>query len=554
MKKYFKFIFILPVLIMASCSEEFVTIPVQDASTSGNFFKSEVDVRAATAALYGSPWFQFNDKFNWAAGEELAGNLYHTWDQEGQFFYYSYNAGNAHIRSGWLSLYRVVAIASSIINDMPVFATAIPQDVQDRAIAEAKFARAVAYFILTEFWGEVPIVENVTAKVVNNEVSNPKNTKESIYEFIKRDLEFAASKLPLTDTPGRATQWSAKGYLAKTYLTMAQYYSKKDATKATEFFNKSKTIAADVIDNSGLKLMENYSDLFLMENNNNPESLFAIQFMQGSYSIGNSLQANFARSSLITGNTEAWGGGKCMTYDFLQDVNPNDKRKSAIYMDLGDVYPDINKANGGYKYFIVNRDPSDPNKVLEGASPTLNHLKKYVVGSAQDHPGKVSTGQATAINQYMLRLADVYLVYVEAAIGLGDNTSDGKALGYLNTIRNRAGLPAKTSVTFRELLKERRVEFGMESMYWYDIKRFFYRDQTAAVDMLSNQKREYVFDRDQSSTAADENTKAGYVLRIAGNNGVVPFNPAIINVPIPASEVVLDPMLAPDVPAVDYNF
>lgn len=63
MKKYFKFIFILPVLIMASCSEEFVTIPVQDASTSGNFFKSEVDVRAATAALYG--WsLGFNSMIN----------------------------------------------------------------------------------------------------------------------------------------------------------------------------------------------------------------------------------------------------------------------------------------------------------------------------------------------------------------------------------------------------------------------------------------------------------------------------------------------------------
>ena len=47
---------------------------------------------------------------------------------------------------------------------------------------------------------------------------------------------------------------------------------------------------------------------------------------------------------------------------------------------------------------------------------------------------------------------------------------------------------------------------------------------------------------------------ADHLLRIAGDNGVVLFNPKNINVPIPASEVVLDPMLHEDIPAVDYIF
>jgi hypothetical protein len=86
--KKLKYIYILLMMVMvSSCGEDFVTIPVQDRPTIANYYKSAVDVRAATASLYGVPWFEFNDKFFWTAGEELSGNLYHTWDQEGRFFF-----------------------------------------------------------------------------------------------------------------------------------------------------------------------------------------------------------------------------------------------------------------------------------------------------------------------------------------------------------------------------------------------------------------------------------------------------------------------------------
>src|SRR5690606_22299151 len=134
--------------------------------------------------------------------------------------------------------------------------------------------------------------------------------------------------LPIADEPGRVTKWSAAGMLAKLYATMAQ--NLKDP-KSADYFGEAKKYAGDVIANSGLTLMPNYPDLFKIQNNNNSESLFAFQWMEGSYALGNSRQANWARSSLITGNSEAWGGGKCVSYDFLQDVEKNDKRQPAIY-------------------------------------------------------------------------------------------------------------------------------------------------------------------------------------------------------------------------------
>ena len=105
--------------IASSCQKEFLEIEPVDRLTADGFFKSEAEIKAATAALYGYPWFDYNDKFAWCAGDAMAGDLLHTWDQEGQFFLFSFNSGNAHLSTGWKGLFRVVSYANSIINDMP---------------------------------------------------------------------------------------------------------------------------------------------------------------------------------------------------------------------------------------------------------------------------------------------------------------------------------------------------------------------------------------------------------------------------------------------------
>ncbi len=552
MKNIFKYL-ILPTFLLLSlgaCSDEFLEIEPADRLTADNFFKSEGEIKAATAALYGFPWFDFNDKFAWCAGDCMSGDLYHTWDQEGQFFYFSFNSGNAHLSSGWKGLYRVVSYSNSIINDMPRSAQGnVPEAVINEALGEARFIRAMAYYLLAEYWGDVPIVENSTQIVTSNDFFLPKNTRKSVQEFIRRDLEFAAQNLPASDSPGRVTRWSALGLLAKLHLTMASDLSDPNSGQN---FDLAKQFAAEVINNSGLSLMSNYEQIFQYDYNNNEESLFALQWMEGSYALGNSRQANWARSSLITGNTEAWGGGKTVTYDFLQQVEGGDRRQPAIYMSHGDYYPELRKEDGGYTYYIVHRDPTDPNTILENASPLLNNLKKYVIGSNSDTGGGVSTGQATRINQILLRLSDVYMVYVEAALGASANTSDPLALQYFNTIRGRAGLPSKSSLTFMDILKERRVEFALESINWFDIKRYYYRDPAGAVNYLNNMNREISYLRDTGPNAADENSLDGYTI----NEPTTPItiNEAQMWMPIPSAEVVANPLLGPDQPAEEYTF
>jgi starch-binding outer membrane protein, SusD/RagB family len=554
MKKSFLFktLMVAGLFTFASCGEDFVSIPLQDSSDLASFYKSDAEVLGAAERLYGSAWFTFNDKFWWCAGDVMPGNMKHTWSDEGQFFNFSYTPINTVNRQGWQGLYSVVTSSNALINDIATFAQpAVSQNAKNIATAEAKFMRAMAYYFLSEYWDEVPIIENAAKLLSEDKLGSvKKNTKASVYEFMKRDLEFAAANLPASPLkPGRITKWGAKGFLAKIALTTAQYLSATNATKANELFALAKKEADEVITQSGLQLMPDYANLFKIPFNNNQESLAAMQFMQGSYWIGNSRQAVFARSSTVTGNTEAWGGGKSMTEDFLKAQTAGDKRLREIYMSPGDKYPEINKAAGGYTYKIVNRDATGA--VLENANDGLNNAKKGIVGSTQDTDGKLTTGQASALNQYLLRLADVYLVYTEAAMGTANTTSDAKALQYLNAIRSRAGLPAKTSVTFLELLNERRTEFALEGMYWMDLKRYFYRDKAGMISMMSAQKRGFSY---RLKTGGDENKASDYELREDAGGGTRAFQETDSKLPIPESEQTFNPNLKKEVPAEDYKF
>lgn len=556
MKKIKTFIIlILVVFIGNSCGEEFLDILPEDQAVLDDYFQNEAQIQSVTGSLYSRAWFNFNDKFSWAAGDGMAGDLYNDYQDEGQLFFFTYSATNAIIFNAWASLYDVITISNTVINDMPRIASknGVSQDIINRGLGEAHFMRAAAYFFLTEFWGDIPIVENPVEKISSNDLDLPRNTQSSVYEFIRRDLVFAAENLPGTSSPGRVTMWSAKGMLAKLHTTIGQY------AKSQEDFNKAKQYALDVIDNSGLSLVQNYGDLFRIENNNNSESLFALQWSNNNWGVGNSRQAVFGRNSFITGNDECWGGGKSATYSFMLNIDANagvdehgdpakDPRAREIIMTLGEQYPEIH----GYTYNIVTADPAGGGD-LEYKAPLLNNIKKYIVGT-QDDAGVPIKNQGVPLNQYMLRLADVYLLYAEAEIGLNSSTQDVKAVDLFNAVRTRGNgsfgkLLPRTSITFENLMNERRVEFGMEGIAWYDVKRRFYRNPDDAINYLNSQNRAVTLQQ-IDDWQGDRNVWDAYELENPTTPVTITGNS--FKLPIPGDEAAINPRFAEE--PVEYVF
>ena len=508
MKKYLKYSVLSVVFLsMTACQEEFLEFVPEDQSTVGGWYRNADEIRQATAGLYGGTWWGYTDQLQWLSGDLLSGDIIYNFDQEGQYFFNSYNSTNRHLETGWRGLYDVVTNSNLIIDDMPSVAAGygVSEEVINEGLGEARFFRGATYYLLAEHWGAVPILENPAAKISAQELQLPRNTVEDVYEFARRDLAFAADNLPTSDDPGRVTSWSAKGMLAKLHVTMGHRFG--DPAE----FTTAAAYASDVINNSGLSLASSYEDLFKFENEHDPEVLWAIENVANGWGTGSSRMTRWGRSVETTGGN-AWGGGISMTINYQENVESNaegliDERRRAIYMQNGDFYDYLNVANGGYTYEIVVRD--EANEVVNGYNNGLSNLKKHVVGNDADLGGVLVTNQDSPFNIYMLRLADVYLLLAEAELGAGASISGGPGYQAYLDVRARAGLnpPADGDMTYEDLFNERRVELGLEAQTWFSIKRWYYKSPAQALNFLNNQARSLryitVLDGDQTNDIND---------------------------------------------------
>lgn len=540
MKNIVRFFFSLTLMAgLVGCS--FLNNQPQDTLTADNYYTSAKAIEQNCYSLYSAKtWSNFQMSFMWMAGDELAGDLFYTYDQEGQFYYMTFGSNNTFLTQGWTGLYRVISFANNIINDMPSAARkqGVAEEAINQGLAQARCVRALAYYLLTEYWGAVTIVED-NLNMMNTTLY--RNTQEDVYRFIVTDLEYAQSILPATQSVrGLATKWAAKGLLAKVYLTMASHLTN---AKSDEYFDKAKTYAKDVIENSGLSLYPDYSTLFDIVANNCDESLFAIQNMVGGYAMGNSRTAHWSRSTFVS--DIAWGQGKGPTLSLQESYDPADARRQWVYMTLGDYYPNINKAEGGYTYYFVRRDAAG-NK-LEDNNEVLANVKKYVLGKSADCDGGVGDQQDAGNNSYLLRLADVYLCYVEACIGKGETTSDALALEVFNRIHHdRAQLPKVTSISYDDLILERRCEFALEGINFFDIKRMFYRDEKKAVAYLNRMERHRSYYPDETiRSLTNENTWEPYITPNPSYEPIL-VTAKMLTLPIPGSEITAMPSLNED--------
>jgi hypothetical protein len=207
-------------------------------------------------------------------------------------------------------------------------------------------------------------------------------------------------------------------------------------------------------------------------------------------------------------NGDCWGGWGGPSVD-LQDAfevsaldNPSsrsdvDTRRQATMMLAGDVYDYFWTDKGGFDVLKFVYDKDNYGKGGPGGTwqcPTGAYNVKHLYGDNYDHeqalgitPQNMSNGLAT----HILRLSDVYLIYAEAVLGNAESTSDAGALAAFNAVRSRA-IPSatpKTSITFDDVWKERRLELAGEGDRWYDYVRLAYYNPTRAINEIKSQRR-----------------------------------------------------------------
>jgi len=527
---YTALIIALP-FVWTSCSD-ILDVEPNDVITKENFYKTESDFQAATGPLYNKVWFDFNDKFYYGLGDGRAANMYAPFsDYIYPFTDLTETGLTGPLVSAWGSLYNVVQQSNNVI--IGISGSPLSDAVKNKYIAEARFMRGTAYWYLASLWGDV-IISTDPRELVKNPIVN-KNPLKDVYEFSIRDLEFAAKYLPeAAGQAGRLTKYSAFGMLSRVYLSFSGVSDNPNSgTRNQEYLDLAKKAAEKVMSSGPYALMTNYEDLFMIDNNNNTESMFALQWVpNGDFGVNNTQQAYFALGSDITGDDAAWGYWTRASYNVLQEYESKDLRRRATFMGDNDHYAEINKANGGYT-------------VDHGAD--FLTVKKGVVGSTKDN-SKI-TRMNSALNTYMLRLGEVYLNYAEAALGNNASTADATAISVVNRLRTRAGLDPKTTLTYADLAHERRVELCMEGQYWYDLVRRAYYKQQEVINYVTAQNRGTItpilYDTATNTVTVDAS-------KSTSPRAIGVIDATIFTLPYPESELVQNPLLREN--AVPYQF
>ena len=497
--RIFKKVGILTLLLISTIScEDFLDRPVEDNYSIDSFYKTDEQCKEAANTLYSSPWNDFLRGL-FSIGDGLAGNYYLS--PENVYANHTTGSDNDNLSSASNALWLVIGHANTAIENIrDKSGPEVSEWAKNTYTGEAMVMKAMAYFYLVRAWGDVPIIHyNSTIIGDRTAFDLQKNKMADVYKYITLTLEKAAELLPETNEEGRIDKYAAYGLLAKVYLTA----SGVSGTRDQSMLDNAKKYAELVIDYSGRSLEPEYANLYRISTGNyNQENLITLHWysLSNFWTCRNWSEPDFV-SSNFSGTWAGWGEYSGVTVDLQNLFNDDatsttrqtrDVRRKGTMMMYGDFYPYWWQAEGGFTA-TWNEETALGGSRFECSSGAM--WVKYIHGNNEDHIAEAGYptdgGMCSSTAHHLLRLADVYLVYVEAVMGTSNSTSDSKAIEVYNQVLNRAGLPSVSSVTFDELFDQRRKELACEGDSWYDYVRLSYYNEALAEQKIKDQERGY---------------------------------------------------------------
>ncbi|WP_166332161.1 RagB/SusD family nutrient uptake outer membrane protein [Sphingobacterium chungjuense] len=349
----------------------------------------------------------------------------------------THDASNDRMEQLWKQSYDAINASNLNIKNITAMTdNQIRPNIKNRLLLEAKFLRALHYFNLVRWFGDVPLIIDPVTSLTPAQLYVSKSSEETIYTQIQNDL------LEAQDLPGyleyneldrgRATRGAAKSLLAKVYLTQELWQLARDKSK-------------EVIDEEGYGLFNTFAEVFATDRKNGVEHIFSAQFQGNSGYQGNSLASRSAPAD-IPGINGDYADALHLEGRLYQAFESTDSRRT-ITFTTGKTSP----VDGQY-YGL--------------AQPQFDkYYDESVIGN-QDQSSK---------NLPIIRFAEVLLIYAEAENELSAAPSP-EAISALNKVRARANatlyLGGDDGDSFRELIfEERRKELVYEYQRWFDLAR-----------------------------------------------------------------------------------
>ncbi|MFA6087698.1 RagB/SusD family nutrient uptake outer membrane protein [Mucilaginibacter sp.] len=459
MKKRYILIALLAFAV-SSCKKDFINLTPEDSLSPDDFFQTDAQIKQGVAAAY-VPLRDLlvNDYFT---SEMRSDNTHYqpAPTDRGTAVVYRENvsdwvntSGNDYVNAVYYHCYTGISRANIIIGRLPKAAKATAAVIAN-VDGQAKFLRAWNYFKLVRLFGGVPLYLKEVTKA--EDAFLPRATADQVYAQIVADASDAIKELlPPAKFPqsGEATKGSATMLLADVYVAQKKYAEAEALLLTLPAMNYA--------------LNANYADAFSTTNKNSKESLFEVQYLEGT-AVGTQ-PSNFiylflprtTSTALITTvatGTTGIGGWNTPTQDLISSYETGDKRLDAS----------IGVAEGTYNssyYLTISANKSIVNYTPAAGKVGVPYAKKYL------HPPYVAANN-TNDNWPIYRYSEALLLLAEAQ---NEQGKSGTALTSLNLVRARAGLAAITETNQAALraiiLHERRVELAFENKRFHDLQR-----------------------------------------------------------------------------------
>ncbi len=523
---------IVGMILTTGCVNNLLEQNPKGELSKGMFWKTEEDAVYAINGAYASirPYFSYEHFMDcmtdiaWARSAGTARNLINA----------SFNPGSNGFGELWKGLYGGINRANYVIdgvNEMLPAAKPAVVPGLERVLGEARFLRALCYFRLITMWGDVPYIEKTVYD--KSEVERLYRTPVAeIKDKILADLTYAYGKLPpriSAEESGRASRVAALAFRGKVQLYWASWNKfgwpeldgfVPDPDAATAAYTAAAADFREVINDYGLNLfrngapgepgapgkcdkLPNYFYLFTPQFETpaiNSEIIFAFAYSGPNMGQGSNLMNDIGNRS-----TENSQSILCPTMDLVNCYQ---------LVSTGDFAPELIPMNGNqpgareaensavnpasyegrdyrcratvlWDYEVMNKLVSQKN---DGTATWLYKASApYIQASAMETgyvPRKWVRDQSmgcargdTPQDYYLMRLADVFLMYAEATNFLHGPQPD--AIDLVNRVRARGGLPALGSectadaeAFFKAIEQERKVELVLEGQRYFDIRRW----------------------------------------------------------------------------------
>ncbi len=554
---------------LSSCND-FLDRPNEDNYNVGTFYETDEQCYQGVNYIYNSPWYDFQRGFI-KVGEVMSGNMYMG---SSPYLTFTVNGTDTDLINMSYSLWAVIGHSNTVYKNIGE-SSGPSEEVKNYTRGECLTWKAMAYFYLVRTFGDVPIVHDNAKEITEGTYNSKFKIKRAdVYEYIIMTLEKAMELLPKKAAQkGRIDYYCAEALLAKVYLTRSGL--NMSGSRNQDDLDMAAKLSKDVIDNSGRHLLDKYSDVFRLQNNESEESLIAWRWSAGRdpWTQQNTLQSDLAPQGFDEFG-DCWGGWGGPSVD-LQDafnidvINTDpknridtDTRRKATMMLPGDHYEYFWTNKGGFDVLKFSYDAEDYGKGGPGQwqCGTGAYNVKHLYGNGYDHEAATGTAAGNMFSMlatHILRLSDVYLIHAEAVLGNNASTSNASALEAYNAVRGRAipGVTPKASITFDDVWKERRLELAGEGDRWYDYVRLSYYDVNRAINELKSQRRntywnldalyKYYYENgvwDPSKAGSDNGVEFGYDDQTEAPN----VTASSFTLPFPTQDAVMNPNLLKD--------